>query len=192
MARLRWRLHGAWMWPTFVVLTLVDGVIVHWRPPSGDGESTVSGWLIGLFLSLLAIIIGMPIAGRVIRRLRPDMPKVVARDYGGTVAICGVTIVLLAAGLAHHSAIASDQRTLEDATARAVAYIGVHAPASFRENLGSASTWVIESGRVYRTCVRDRPGSRTYCVIVKPRMAWSRSVTFAGYEPNSVLSQGTG
>jgi hypothetical protein len=33
---------------------------------------------------------------------------------------------------------------------------------------------------------------RTYCVIVKTKLPLDRSVTFAGYESNSVFASGTG
>jgi hypothetical protein len=33
---------------------------------------------------------------------------------------------------------------------------------------------------------------RTYCVIVNTRAPFARSVTFDGYEPNSVFSEGVG
>jgi hypothetical protein len=192
ITRLRWRLHGAWMWPSFVVLTLLDGVIVHWRPLAGDSESPVGGWLIGVFLSLVGFVVLAPLIGVVLRRLRGDMPKIVARDYAGTIVTATVTAILLAAGLAHHASVTADQRTLEDATARAEAFIGTHAPEGFQTNLRSVSTYVIQAGVMYRTCVSNTAQTKTYCVIVRPKMPFADSVRFAGYEPNSVLSQGTG
>jgi hypothetical protein len=36
-SRLRWRLRGALLWPTFIVLTLVDAVMLGQLPISGDG-----------------------------------------------------------------------------------------------------------------------------------------------------------
>lgn len=190
LARLRWRLHGAWMWPTFIVLTVIDGVIVHWRPLSGDAESAVSGWLVGLFLSLVGIAVLAPVLGVLLRRIRPDMPKVVARDYAGTTVVLAISALLLGIGLARRSTVTADQRALQDAVARAQAYIGSNAPAQFRQNLQSASTYEIQPDSIYRTCVRNVEGNRTYCVIVKRNLPFARSVVPAGSEPNSVLSQG--
>lgn len=180
------------MWPAFVVLTLVDGAIVHWLPLSGDSESAFSGWLVGFFLSLLGIILISPILGRAIRRFRPDMPRVVARDYAGAGVVAAVTAILLAAGLLHHAAITRDRHALEDAVARAEAYIGANAPRQFRVNMNHASTFEIQPDTIYRTCVPNPSGTRTYCVIVNRNQPFSRSVRFAGSEPNSVLSEGTG
>jgi hypothetical protein len=192
LARIRWRLRGAWMWPAFVVATVLDGAIVHWHPLAGDSESPVSGALIGCFLSLVGIVILAPGLGLLVRRFRRDMPKVVARDYAGTAVVALVTAGLFAGGLVHRASITADQRALEDAVARAEAYIGTHAPREFRQNLPSASTFVIVSGRLYRTCVLSMFGTRSYCVVVDRRLPFGRSVSFSGHEPNSILSQGTG
>jgi hypothetical protein len=51
-------------------------------------------------------------------------------------------------------------------------------------------TFTIEPGSVYRTCVPNAAGTRTYCVIVNTRMPLARSVVPAGYESNEMFSQG--
>ncbi len=191
ITRLRWRLHGAWMWPTFVGLTLLDGALVHWMPLSGDSQSPVSGWLIGLFAGLVAIVIAAPTLGYGLRRLRPDMPTVVARDYAGTGAVAAITLILLVAGLAHQGTVSGDQRAVQDAIARAQAFIGVHAKPEFRNNLEHASAYELLPPMIYRVCVPNVNQTRTYCVMVRRNRPFGRSVTFAGYEPNSVLSEGT-
>ena len=37
--RLRWRLRGAWQWPAFIVLTLVDALLVARLPFQGEGPT---------------------------------------------------------------------------------------------------------------------------------------------------------
>jgi cytochrome bd-type quinol oxidase subunit 2 len=179
------------MWPTFVVLTLLDGALVHGLPISGDGESAVSGWLIGVFAGLVAIVILAPILGYGLRLLRQDMPAVVARDYAGTAAIAAITLILLAAGLAHRGTVTADRRALQDAIARAQAYIGVHAKPEFRNNLRQASAYELQPPMIYRVCVPNLSQTVTYCVVVHRDRPFGRGVAFAGYEPNSVLSEGT-
>lgn len=191
IVRLRWRLHGAWMWPAFIVLSVVDGAIGHWLPPTGDGWSPVGAFLLCFFFGLVGIAVLAPPLGMLLRRVRSDMPKVVARDYAGTSVLVLITGLMLTAGLLHHGQISSDQRTMEDATARAEAYIGVHAPPRFRHEMQHLSTYVLQAGAIYRTCVRDLGTSRSWCVIVNTREPFSRSVRFAGSEPNSLFSQGT-
>jgi hypothetical protein len=81
---------------------------------------------------------------------------------------------------------------MSDAIARAQAWIGDRAPAEFRRNVQFVSAYALQPGSIYRVCVVSEYGGRTYCVIVKPALPFARSVTFSGYEPNSVLSTGTG
>jgi len=191
LARLRWRRSGAWMWPTFVVATVLDGVIVHARPMAGDGQSLIGGIVIAMVFNVIAILLLSRPFGAVVRRRRTDMPRVVARDYGGTAAIGLITLIMLGAGVAHHGTLTDEQHTLREAIVRAVAFIGDRAPAPFRAMADHTDTYTIQAGQIYRTCVPDRTLTRTYCVIVKPRMPLSRSVVFGGYEPNAVLAQGT-
>ena len=42
LVRLRWRRAGAWLWPSFVALTLADAVIGHDLPPAGSTESLIA------------------------------------------------------------------------------------------------------------------------------------------------------
>ena len=86
-------------------------------------------------LNVIAVILLSRPLGIALRRLRPDMPTVVARDYGGTVVVFAVAAVLLTAGLVHRPAIQARQRDVNDAIARAQAWIGDRAPDEFRRNL---------------------------------------------------------
>ncbi len=191
-ARLRWRLRGAWLWPTFALLMLIDAVVGHELPPQGDSQSWASAWLVAVLTMLVAMIVLSGAVGLLIRRLRTDMPRVVARDYAGTAVIVIVSAALLGAGLVHRSAISADRVALQEAVARAQAWIGTRAPVAFRGDLRYTSTYVIQPRSVYRTCVRNRRHTRTYCVVVHMRVPYARSVSFSGYEPNSALSAGTG
>jgi hypothetical protein len=196
--RLRWRLRGAWMWPSFVCLALVDGVLESWRPISGDHGSPLLGVVQGWILSLLGIAILSAPLGWVVRRVRADMPKLVARDYAGAAICLTVTSVLLAAGIAHHPVAVADQNALEDAGATAAAYIGDHAPQRFNSDLRDLSAYPVQPPEVYRICAhavtgpKGSPRPSWYCVSVDLSRPFGRSVTYAGAEPNSQLSQGTG
>jgi len=188
--RVRWRRRGAWLWPVFVATAVVDAAVGHFRPVAGDSESVAAAAIAGLALNLLAVLLlSRPLAA-LLRHLRGDLPSIVARNYAGTSVVVAVTIVLLVAGLVHHATIVSDQATMRDATVRAQAWIGDHAPPEFRRDVPLSNTFVIQAGSLYRTCVPARHGERSYCVIVKPRLPFARSVSFDGYEPNSVFSQG--
>jgi hypothetical protein len=190
LTRLRWRRRGAWLWPVFVATVVLDGALGHFRPPAGDSESVPAAAIAGLALNLLAVLLLSRPLGALLRRSRGDLPGVVARNYAGMSVVLAVTIALLAAGLVHHATVASNAAAMRDATMRARAWIGERAPAEFRRNTRLSNTFAIQSGSLYRTCVPSEQGGRSYCVIVKTQLPFARSVSFDGYEPNSVFAQG--
>lgn len=188
--RVRWRRRGAWLWPAFVATAIADAAVGHLRPVSGDSESVAAAALVGLALNLLAVLLLSRPLGALLRRARGDLPSVVARDYAGTSVVFAVTTVLLVVGLVHHDTIMSDEATMRDATVRAQAWIGDHAPPEFRRNVPRSNTFVIQPGSLYRTCVPGRHGARSYCVIVRTQLPFAHSVSFDGYEPNWAFAQG--
>ncbi|HEY2320197.1 MAG TPA: hypothetical protein VGH67_17955 [Solirubrobacteraceae bacterium] len=190
IARARWRWRGAWLWPAFVATALLDGLIATARPFVGDRQSVAGGLLAGLILNLLAVLFLSRGVAVLLRRRRPDLPVIIARNYGGTCAVLLVTAVLTGAGLARHGAIVANQRALADAVVRAEGFIGDHAPAAFRANARHTDTFTIQAGVIYRTCTPSPDGRRAYCVIVKPRLPLARSVVFGGYEPNWLFAEG--
>ena len=192
LARARWRRRGEWLWPTFALLVIVDAVIGHELPPSGDTQTVVAAALLGCALSLAGVVILSWPLSKVVERFRPDLPRVVARDYSGTAVVVTIAVALLAAGLAHRSAVLAHRNALRDATVRAAAWIGDRAPAEFRRDVVEIDTLTIEAGSVYRSCVPSSDGRRSYCVIVKPRLPLDQSVRYAGGEPNSVFAAGAG
>jgi len=188
--RARWRWRGALLWPTFAIAVAVDALIVHARPFLGDGQSIVGGVLAGMILNLLGVVLLSGVAGMLLRRVRPDMPSAVARNYGGTAVVVLVSAGLLAVGESRHAGIVARQRVLHDAIVRAEAYIGLRAPAQFRVNADRPDILTIQPGTRYRVCVPSRAGSRYYCVIVDPQLPLAKSVVPAGSEPNWSLATG--
>jgi hypothetical protein len=192
LARVRWRRRGAWLWPAFILATVADGLIGHLLPPAGESQTVVSALLIGLVLNLIGVILLAHPVGALVRRARHDLPRVIARDYGGTIVVLAVAGGLLGAGLVHRASVLADQRSFRDATVRAQAFIGDRAPAQFRANTGAATTFAIQEGSIYRVCVPSTDRRQTYCVIVNTRLPFARSVSFGGYEPNSMFAVGVG
>ncbi len=190
LVRMRWRLRGAWLWPSFVALSILDAALLKARPILGDSISLAGAWLLGLVSTLIAIVLLTPLVAKLVGRVRPDMPRVVARDYAGAqIALC-VTLAIFAGGLIHHHVVADDSSALADATARAEAYIGAHAPDEFQVHLHDLNTLAIQPPSIYRTCAADRNDSRYYCVVVNRSKPFGQSVKYDGSEPNSLLSQG--
>jgi hypothetical protein len=190
LVRLRWRRAGAWLWPAFVAFTLADAVVGHDLPPAGSTESLTAAGLLGLVLNLLGVLLlSRPLAWA-FRRLRPDLPTIVARDYGGTLVVLALTATLVLAGIAHRPAMHASQRAMQDAVARAQAWIGDRAPAEFRRNLHVVSLFAIQAGTIYRACVPNVQNTKSYCVIVDRSRPLDQSVRFSGYEPNATLASG--
>jgi hypothetical protein len=190
--RMRWRRRGAWLWPAFIALTVADAVVGHLLPPSGESQTLIGAALVAGVLNLIGVVLLSRPLGAVFRRVRADLPAIVARDYAGTTVVTAVAVALLVAGLAHHPTLAAHHSTMEDAIKRAQAWIGDRAPAEFRRNIRFVSTFAIQPGSIYRTCVPSDRRDRTYCVIVKTKLPFAQSVSFGGYEPNSIFSQGAG
>jgi len=191
LVRMRWRRAGAWLWPSFIAWTIADAVIGHALPPAGMTESLMAAALLGLFLNLLGVLLlSRPIAWA-IRRLRSDLPNIVARDYAGTVVVLALTGTLVLAGAVHHSSIRASDRAMQDAIARAQAWIGARAPDAFRRNLQVVSLLAIQGGTIYRACVPNVQNTRSFCVIVNRSLPLDQSVRFSGYEPNATLASGT-
>jgi hypothetical protein len=192
LVRMRWRRRGAWLWPALAVATILDAAIGHALPPIGESQTVAGAAIVALVLNLLGVLLLSRPGGALLRTRRKDLPPVVARNYAGTFVVAAIAATIALTGMLHHSTVMAHRRALEDAIVRAQAWIGDHAPSEFRRNVTYVSTFVIEPGSVYRTCVLSFDRRRTYCVVVKTNLPFERSVSFAGYEPNSDLSAGTG
>jgi hypothetical protein len=188
-SRLRWRLRGAWLAPLVALLTLADALLIHWRPLAGDGPTGFfAALLLASFLNLVAVAALAPIAGMGWRRMRPDLPAIVARDRAGVVLVLLVTAGVAAGGALHHPKVERNADALADAHARAVAWIGTYAPPPFRRHLGLADTVAVVPGSLYRTCAHDPARDRAWCVVVHPHGA----VRHDGGTPNAVFQAGRG
>ena len=89
LRRLRWRLRGAWQWPTFVVLTVVDAVLLVRLPFQGEGADLFGALIVAGFFNVLAVALLAPLGGMLLRRRRRDLPFMIARDYAGDGAARG-------------------------------------------------------------------------------------------------------
>ena len=115
-ARLRWRWRGALLWPLFVLLTVGDALLLGVLPIAGDeGTDFVPALLLAGFFNLLVVAVVGPLAAVLLRRRRPDLPRMVAQDYTGRVGLVVVTLAFLAGGLVHRPRMDDAQ---EDLTAQ--------------------------------------------------------------------------
>jgi hypothetical protein len=151
LRRLRWRLRGAWQWPVFAVLTVVDAVLITQLPFQGDGPNALGAVWVATAANLFAVALLAPPAGAVVRRLRPDLPWVIARDYAGTGLLVVTSLVLLTGGLIHRSAVL-DERADQKAMVAAVHDYVLNSEPAFTSGLGSIDAVRLEPEH-YRACV---------------------------------------
>ena len=165
VTRMRWRMRGAWLWPAFVVLTVAEGVALDVLPIAGDGPGgVVPGVLLAGFANLIAVATIAPLAGRRLRRRRPDLPRVIADNYAGTALLCAIAAAIVGLGLVHRPTVVA-----EHAAAGAVAgavhdYVVAQAPA-YRGGIDAAEAVRVEQD-LYRACVPGPDPKRWLCLYV--------------------------
>jgi 4-amino-4-deoxy-L-arabinose transferase-like glycosyltransferase len=183
LARLRWRMRGAWLWPAFFGLTAVDGALIALLPPY-DGAPTgpIGGVLLAGFANLVVIAVAAPLAGLALRRRRPDLPRVVANDYAGAALLLALTVALLAAGLAHRPAAAAERGDEAAVVVAVERYVSAHAP---RWRPGLDRLDAVQLGpEVYRACVPGVHPRRSLCMIVDTDRRPARVTRDSSMEPN--------
>lgn len=162
---MRWRLRGAWLWPSFVVVTIVEIGMLHWLPIAGEGTGFVPALLLAGCLNVIAIAALGGLGGRVLRRVRPDLPKVVADDYAGVGALGLVGAAFLVAGIVHRPELIADREAFARQSAAVRLWVEANADDFVRAHVGSADSVQIDSD-LYRTCVPGREPNRWLCLIV--------------------------
>ena len=165
LTRMRWRMRGAWLWPAFVVLTLVEGVALEVLPIAGDGPGGVlPGVLLAGFANLICVATIAPLVGRRLRRRRPDLPRVIADNYAGTAVLGVIALAVLAGGLIHRPAVAEEQDDLRAQAAAVHDYVVAQAP-EYRAGMPAADPMRLEPD-LYRTCVPGSDPKRWLCLFV--------------------------
>lgn len=186
VSRLRWRMRGAWLWPAFFGLTLLDGLVI-WQLPPYDGAppGLVGGILLAGFANLLLIALIAPLVGRRLRRVRQDLPRLIAIDYAGTALLGMLAVLVLAAGLVHRPAIAAEEEAEASAVAATRDYVRLSAPA-WAPGLGFEDALRLQEDS-YRVCVPGTDARRNLCLIVDTDRTPPRVLRDDSMEPNSRL-----
>lgn len=165
LSRQRWRLRGAWQWPSFAALTVADAILLHQLPPAGDGPQWAAAALLATFFNLLAVAVVGPPLGVLVRRRRPDLPFVVAANYGGTAALVATAALLLTIGLLHRPGRRADRAAFVAQSAAVRRFVAGQAPPEFRRRIDEADSLRFAGG-LYRTCVPGPRPDRAFCVFV--------------------------
>jgi hypothetical protein len=163
--RLRWRMRGAWQWPAFAVLTLIDGVLLTRLPFYDDGPgSLVAGLLVAGFANLLAVAVVGPLIGLRLRRRRPDLPKLIATDYASTGVMVAICLAFLAGGLLHRPALQAARAELGAVVASTHDYVLAREP-EYRDGLPGIDAMRVDDD-LYRSCVPGADPRRWLCLFV--------------------------
>jgi hypothetical protein len=165
LTRLRWRRRGAWLWPIYAGAVVGDGVLMHLLPISGDRTGLIGGVLLAAVLNLLAVAGLGPVAGLLVRRRRPDLPVVVARDYASRGLILALAGFLALLGIGNRPEADAQRRSLAEQAYAVRRYVEDEAPVAYRRGIDLADTWQVDSN-LFRTCVPGGDPERWLCLYV--------------------------
>jgi hypothetical protein len=165
LRRLRWRLRGAQLWPTFVIVTVLEMPLLHWLPLTGERTRLPAALLLAGCLNIIAVALIGGLGGVALRRRRADLPKVVADNYAGTAALAVVAVAFVGFGIAHRPAIADEHVAFGEQKRAVQRWVQVHGDRFTRAHADRATTLQIDTD-LYRTCVPGIDPRRWQCLIV--------------------------
>jgi hypothetical protein len=192
-ARIRWRLRGAWMWPTFIAITLLDALILHLLPPVSTGVDPIPAVLLATFGNLIVVGAVAPWLARRTWKRRPAAaegapPRAqfeVLSDRIGTGLLLATIVGVLAAGLAARPTVVSET---EDTQRNAEAFRQLILDRGEEElirNLETANT--VRLGEdFFRTCVARDDRERYFCAFIDTSRQPPDVDVDGSAEPNSV------
>src|SRR5215208_3218468 len=161
------------MWPTFVAVTLLDGLIMWRLPPVGGGVDLIPAILIATFGNLVIIAALAPWLARRTWARRPAAqpgapPRAqleVLTDRIGTGLLVATVIGVVAAGLAARPTVVSETKESERNAEAFRSFILSHGDAELIRNLETANT--VELGdALFRTCVARDDRRHYFCTLI--------------------------
>jgi hypothetical protein len=187
-SRMRWRMRGATLWPTFALAVAVDAVLLDVLPISGDdGPGLFAAVILAGILNLIVVAVAAPLIGLVVRRRRPQTPKVIATDQAGTALLVLATLGIAALGLAHRPAVRAADADLATQAALTRSFVLGHAPLEYQSRVDRLNTWK-QGPHLYRTCVRGPDPRRSFCVIVNTDHSPPSIVADHDQRPNGTVA----
>ena len=170
---MRWRLRGAWMWPSFVAITLLDGFLLHQLPPVRTGVDLIPGILLATFANLILIgAVGPWLARRLWKRRPAADPPAPAKaqfevlsDRIGTGLLVASVLGVLAAGLAARPVVVSETEDTERAAFALLHRIERSGNEELIRNRDTAQTARL-SDDFFRTCIRRDDERRYFCFLI--------------------------
>jgi len=184
---MRWRLLGAWRWPLFLVVTVLDALVVVWLPPNGTSALFVPALVICSFANLFLIGAVAPwLARRLVARQGAERPpsEGPARPPPSTFPpanhaelltdrIAAIALVLglaglLIAGLGNHKVVVAATDRLARGGSAARDFALVHGPPDVRRNARAANinSHELEQDGLFRMCIPYDDPTRAFCMYV--------------------------
>jgi hypothetical protein len=176
---MRWRLLGAWRWPLFLVITVLDALIVVWLPPNGTSALFVPALVICSFGNLFLIGAVAPwLARRIAARqgvARPPSPSFppanhveLLTDRIASVALALGLVGLLIAGLGNHKVVVAATDRLARGGTAARDFALVHGPPDVRRNARAANinSHELQQDGLFRMCIPYDDPTRAFCMYV--------------------------
>jgi hypothetical protein len=190
---MRWRLRGAWMWPTFVGVTLLDGFLLHELLPNSWGFDLIPGILVATFANLFLIgAMGPWLARRLWKRRPAAQPGAPAKaqfevlsDRIGTGLLVAGVFGVLAAGLAARPVVVSETKDTERAAFALIHYIDRSGNEELIRNRDTAQT-ERKSEDFFRTCIRRDDERRYFCFFIDTSAKRVRIVRDPSALPNRI------
>jgi hypothetical protein len=164
------------MWPTFVAVTLLDGVLLHELPPVREGIDLIPAILLATFGNLILIgAIGPWLARRAFKRrpaAEPGAPEKaqleVLSDRIGTGLLVASVFGIIAAGLAARPVVVVETEQRERAATLLRDYVEAHGGEELQRNLEASDTRRYADG-FYRSCIPHDDRERWSCFIIDVR-----------------------
>ncbi len=172
--RMRWRLRGAWQWPAYAVLTLLDAVILHELPPGREGVGFIPGLIVASFGNLFLMGVVAPWLGRRLAQREHEgsgngiplaVRTEVLKDRSAAVLLMIATVGLATAGLASRPLTVNETEKLERNAELFADYVRDEAPPEIVRNVDTANTIRLEEG-YFRTCVNYDDRTRVWCAFI--------------------------
>lgn len=190
---MRWRLRGAWQWPAFGALTLLDGLILHLLPPVRTGVDLIPGLIIASFGNLVLVGLVAPwLARRLVARGRqpdstpPAPPPEVVHDRTATAIMAVGAVALVVAGLATRPLVVSETEATERLAASVRDYVAAHGSEEVQRNLDTANTRQTDEPGYFRTCVALDDRTRAFCMFVDTKTDPPTVVPDGDQRPNQL------
>jgi hypothetical protein len=180
------------MWPTFVAVTLLDGLVLHLLPPVRTGVDLIPGILLATFGNLILVgAVGPWLARRMWSRRAavghgapPRAELEVLSDRVGTGLLLASIVAVLAAGLAARPTVVSETEDTERNAEAFRAFVLRTGDEELIRNLETANTARLRED-YFRTCIARDDRRRHFCAFVDTSREPARVQRDRSAEPNS-------